>query len=102
MLSKRSFLILTLGSNKVTKSPVPPMKAPDMALKAIAVSIVRSVLGFMPCCFKVYSSVISGIPPLRPPMMYFPFRSSKVKFSIGFLDIMKDPSLLVSPANVIG
>ena len=40
--------------------------------------------------------------PLRPPIMYFPFKLSNVKFSMGSLDTMNDPSLLVRPANVIG
>ena len=73
-----------------------------MALKAIDVSMVSSVLVFIPCCFRVYSKVITGIPPFLPPIMYFPFKSSKVKFSSGSLEIINDPSRLVSPANVIG
>jgi len=94
--------IVTLGSNSVTKSPVPPINAPDIAANAIDVSIVRSFFGSIPFCFSVYSNVISGIPPRRPPIMYFPFKSFNVKFSIGFLDTMKEPSRLVNPAKVTG
>ena len=98
----RCFFCFTLGSNSVTKSPVPPMKAPDIAANAIDVSMVRSFFGSMPFSFRVYSKVISGIPARRPPIMYFPFKSSNVKFSIGTLETIKEPSLLVSPAKVTG
>ena len=95
-------IIVALSSNSDTKSPVPPMNAPSIAANAIDVSMVKSFLGSILFSFSVHSSVISGIPPILPPIMYFPFRSSNLKLFIFFLDTINEPSLFVSPANVIG
>ena len=72
-------LFVTLTSNNVTKSPLPPKNAPPIAAKAIEVSIVRSFFGSIPFCFNHHSKIISGIPPALPPITLLPFISAKEK-----------------------
>lgn len=86
------------GSNRVTKSPFPPMNAPDIEAKSTEVSMFVSVL-LIPFLLMAYSRVIAGIPPSLPPRIFLPFRSSTVKFLMFSLDTRKLPSFLVRPAK---
>ena len=89
-----------VGSNNDTKSPVPPMNAPDILAKSMLVSKFNSYV-LIPFLFMAYSSVIAGIPPSLPAIICFPFKSSSLKFFIFFLEIKKLPSFFVKPAKFI-
>ena len=46
----------------------------------------------IPFSFKIYSNTISGMPPLRPPKTFLPFRSSHLKSGISSLATRKFPA----------
>ena len=72
-------LILTPGADKVTAAVL--SNDADIGFS-----------GFIPFSFSTHSRVISGIPPILPPIIVFPFKSFNVKLSIFSLDTINEPS----------
>ena len=70
-------------------------------LNCTEVSTTASTCGTTPFCFMTYSSVISGTPPLRPPMTVAPRRSSQEKLP-PVRPTRNEPSRLVSWAKITG
>ena len=60
--------------------------------KSMLWSMVRSFCGSSPFLRRMYSKTISGMPPLRPPRTFFPFRSSHLKSGISSLATRKFPA----------
>ena len=62
---------------------------------------VVSSPGTTPFCRMTYSSVISGTPPARPPMIVLPFRISQENVS-SVRPTKNEPSRFVSCAKTMG